>query len=238
MSRLHRKRRRAFIESYTFPPALRVKLAKEFPDDRHVAVALEGLREWYLACLAAPGETLGMPSRAVDVAWHEMILMTRSYHAFCDRAFGHYLHHSPEAVMDEPISESLARTLAVLERQSPAIGRRAAAVRRSTPSSGLADGFVWQAHDLAHVRGRPCRPRRRLIRRRRRRRRLRQQLRQQLRRRRWLRRRRRLTVRRTRAARPGRRRRRPGRGARNRAARARRAAGRRRSPRPRRARAG
>jgi hypothetical protein len=150
-SRLHRKRRRAFIESYTFPPALEVKLAKEFPDDRHVAIALEGLREWYLACLAAPGETLGMPSRAVDIAWHEMILMTRSYHAFCQRAFGHYLHHSPEAVMDEPIGDSLARTLEVLERQSPAIVG-VPLLFAVDAELGIADGFVWQEHDLAHVR--------------------------------------------------------------------------------------
>ena len=36
-----------------------------------------------------------MPSKAVDEAWHEMILMTREYTEFCERAFGRYLHHTP-----------------------------------------------------------------------------------------------------------------------------------------------
>jgi hypothetical protein len=113
MKPMTRKRRRAFIESYEFPAALRAKLRQRLDNEHQVAVALEGLREWYLACLHAGGATLGMPSRAVDIAWHEMILMTRTYHAFCERAFGHYLHHSPEAIMDEPMRDSLARTAAV-----------------------------------------------------------------------------------------------------------------------------
>jgi hypothetical protein len=67
-----------------------------------VKVALAGLREWYLACLDAPGESLGMPSRVVDIAWHEMILMTRTYHAYCDRAFGYYrpAAHAAAAPLD------------------------------------------------------------------------------------------------------------------------------------------
>ena len=100
-----RRRRRAFIEGYTFSPTLRNKLAEEFEDRRQVDLALEGLRAWYVACLEARGALLGMPSRAVDIAWHEMILFTREYHAFCDRAFGHYLHHSPEAVAGEPMDD-------------------------------------------------------------------------------------------------------------------------------------
>lgn len=112
-----KRRRRAFIEGYEFPMALKNKVREELDGDRPVSVALEGLREWYLACLeAGPKATLGMPSRAVDVAWHEMILMTRTYHHFCERAFGYYLHHSPEAVMDAPMRDGLARTLKAVER--------------------------------------------------------------------------------------------------------------------------
>ena len=61
-----------------------------------------------------------MPSRAVDVAWHEFILLTRDYHAFCDEAFGHYLHHSPAVAMDEPVDATLARTVSVLDRHPAA----------------------------------------------------------------------------------------------------------------------
>ena len=150
-SRLHRTRRRAYIESYRFPQALRDKLRQEFPDERHVSIAIEGLREWYLACLAAAGQMLAMPSRAVDIAWHEMILMTREYHRFCDRAFGHYLHHSPDAVMDVPMHDSLARTLAVLERQSPSIPG-VPLLFAVDEELGIEDGFFWRGDDIERVR--------------------------------------------------------------------------------------
>jgi hypothetical protein len=61
-----------------------------------------------------------MPSRAVDIAWHEFILMTREYQSFCDEAFGYYLHHSPEETMDEAMPATLRRTLTTLERD-PAV---------------------------------------------------------------------------------------------------------------------
>jgi hypothetical protein len=35
------------------------------------------------------------PSHRVDLAWHEFILCTRTYEAFCKRNFGRYIHHSP-----------------------------------------------------------------------------------------------------------------------------------------------
>lgn len=151
LRRLRHRRRRAFIESYAFPPALRDKLHEELEDGYQVAVALEGLREWYLACLSAPGQALGMPSRAVDIAWHEMILMTRAYHAFCERAFGRYLHHSPEAVMDAPMDDSLARTLAVLEARSTGIAG-VPLLFAIDDRIGLPNGFSWALEDVARLR--------------------------------------------------------------------------------------
>jgi hypothetical protein len=146
-------RRRAFIERFEFPVALEIKLRDSFDSDREVQVALEGLREWYLACLDAPGESLGMPSRAVDIAWHEMILMTRTYHAFCERAFGFYLHHSPEALMDEPLQYSLARTLAVLESR-PDVGAVAGVPLLFAIDGELRpeEGFVWEEDDIGRLR--------------------------------------------------------------------------------------
>jgi hypothetical protein len=141
MTTRSRKRRRAFIESYEFPAALRAKLREKLDSEHQVAVALEGLRQWYLACLHAGRETLGMPSRAVDIAWHEMILMTRTYHAFCDRAFGHYLHHTPDALMTESMDDSLARTLA------------AAPLLFAVDSElGIEDGQVWNEREMERLR--------------------------------------------------------------------------------------
>ena len=98
--RMRRKGRRRFIETYEFPPALHPKLVEELGSAHKADVALDGLRGWYLACLYADGELIGMPSQAVDEAWHEMILITREYTWFCQQAFGHYLHHSPESTLD------------------------------------------------------------------------------------------------------------------------------------------
>src|SRR4051794_14278841 len=101
-NRIRRKGRRAYIESYEFSNGLRSKLVEELGDRRSADIALDGLRAWYLACLYAGDELIGMPSRAVDVAWHEMILRTREYHRFCSRAFGAYLHHAPDSTLSVP----------------------------------------------------------------------------------------------------------------------------------------
>ena len=57
-----------------------------------------GLRQWLRCCGAAlaDDQVIGMPSRAVDEAWHGFILCTRRYAEFCDRAYGRFLHHHPE----------------------------------------------------------------------------------------------------------------------------------------------
>jgi hypothetical protein len=57
-----------------------------------------GLRQW-LRCAGAAlrdGRVVGMPSRAVDEAWHGFILCTARYAAFCAAAYGQFLHHHPE----------------------------------------------------------------------------------------------------------------------------------------------
>ena len=57
-----------------------------------------GLRQW-LRCAGAAlrdGQIVGMPSRAVDEAWHGFILCTARYAQFCDQAYGQFLHHHPD----------------------------------------------------------------------------------------------------------------------------------------------
>src|SRR6187402_1586997 len=108
--------RAAFIQGYRFPPELRNRLQANtgLMLDQSGRV-LEGLRQYFLACLAAQrspiSKQVGMPSKAVDAAWHEFIVLTKEYAAFCDKAFGRYLHHTPKAMMDEPTSAALANTL-------------------------------------------------------------------------------------------------------------------------------
>jgi hypothetical protein len=75
-----------------------------------------GLRQWLRCCGAAlrDDQVIGMPSHAVDEAWHGLILCTARYAAFCDRAYGRFLHHHPDG--DTPagtdsMSEQLRRTV-------------------------------------------------------------------------------------------------------------------------------
>ncbi len=109
--------RHSFLRRYTFPTALRDKLKERHPtlSDADVDQVLEGLRQFFGLCQHADavqkGRSFGMPSKIVDDAWHELILMTREYTRLCDEAFGGYLHHTPAALSAEPQRLGLLRTL-------------------------------------------------------------------------------------------------------------------------------
>ena len=79
-----------------------------------------GLRQWLRCCAAAlrDDQVIGMPSHAVDEAWHGLILCTMRYQDFCEKAYGRFMHHHPtggapahiEAASD-PMEEQLRRTI-------------------------------------------------------------------------------------------------------------------------------
>jgi hypothetical protein len=141
-ARAKREHRRRFITGYAFPSELRRRLNAAHPDWSFAQIdrVLDGLRAFFLACLAAqsggrPGPQLGMPSKAVDEAWHEFILMTREYAAFCQKAFpfGRYLHHTPDGQMKTPRDDALANTLR--------FSRRAGVTDTLVPAAALATGI-------------------------------------------------------------------------------------------------
>ena len=79
-----------------------------------------GLRQWLRCCAPAlcDHQVIGMPSRAVDEAWHGLILCTARYSAFCTTAYGQFLHHHPDggapahiAGVTDPVDEQLRRTV-------------------------------------------------------------------------------------------------------------------------------
>jgi hypothetical protein len=148
--------RRLYIEGYSFPPPLRERILEHSDlelTSSQVSLVLDGLRAWFVACLYAGGKTLGMPSRAVDVAWHEFILLTREYQAFCDEAFGYYLHHSPEQTLGEPMPTALRRTLLATDRQlDPAAYAGLPLLFALDSQLGLPDGQTWTPEDLDQLR--------------------------------------------------------------------------------------
>lgn len=94
-------RRRAFIETFDWPPGLLDKLAKHQP---HLSASErqrtgEGLKQFFCTYLESGFQPVAMPSQVADDLWHEFILYTRAYEQFCNRAFGRFLHHTPAAVL-------------------------------------------------------------------------------------------------------------------------------------------
>lgn len=83
-----------------------------------------GLRQWLRCCTPTRNRrVIGMPSRAVDEAWHGLILCTALYFEFCARAYGQFLHHHPEGVTSsgyagagDPMHAQLQRTVLAWSR--------------------------------------------------------------------------------------------------------------------------
>lgn len=106
--------RRQFIREARFPAHLGAKLLAQYPQLRatDTELVLHGLRQFFMAHLRSRRQFVAMPSKVVDAAWHEFILHTRAYEAWCDAAFGSLLHHTPAEVLgrDPKRNDGLRRT--------------------------------------------------------------------------------------------------------------------------------
>lgn len=93
-----------FIDNYQFHPAIRKKVAAKHPqlNDSQLDLVFDGLRDYFHICNKANRKMVSMPSQVVDDAWHELILFTRAYQQYCNKALGRYLHHTPAEAMDSP----------------------------------------------------------------------------------------------------------------------------------------
>jgi len=91
------------ISNYPFPGFLRDKLRAAHPqlDDAALRNVERGLRQFFTASAQAGGRFVAMPSKVVDSLWHEYILYTRGYEAFCQKAFGRMLHHTPAEALPQ-----------------------------------------------------------------------------------------------------------------------------------------
>jgi len=96
-------RRAEFIRTFRWPPGLLKRLEKHHPgfERKDSALVSRGLRQFFLAYLMSGKRYVSMPSQVADDLWHEFILYTREYDAFCRRAFGGFLHHTPAVVLSE-----------------------------------------------------------------------------------------------------------------------------------------
>lgn len=146
-----RVRREAFIRAYMFPRGVFEKFQKarptlELKDQQLVARAL---RQFFLVYLKSGRRRVAMPSQVVDDLWHEFILFTRDYQAFCARAFGQFLHHTPAVRLGAVKSdnEGLRRVwwFSCLEENiNPRKPTRLPLLFAMDRKLGIADGFVYE----------------------------------------------------------------------------------------------
>jgi hypothetical protein len=90
-------KRETFIRNYELPRGLFDNLRKHRPDlgIKECQLTANALRQFFLAYLKSGRKYVSMPSQVADDLWHEFILFTRHYDAFCKGAFGGFLHHTP-----------------------------------------------------------------------------------------------------------------------------------------------
>jgi hypothetical protein len=102
-SRTRLATRAEFIRSYTLPSGLYDKLRRHHPQLslKDCQLIGQGLRQFFLAYLKSGRQFVAMPSQGVDDLWHEFILYTKDYDAFCRQAFGRFLHHTPASALSE-----------------------------------------------------------------------------------------------------------------------------------------
>jgi hypothetical protein len=94
----------AEVDAYPVPPLLVPRIMKNYNRSREYTEAIlrEAKRMLWLS------QVSGMPvcpSVEIDDAWHEMILFTPYYHAFCRFIGTDYIHHDPTGETPEGSAE-------------------------------------------------------------------------------------------------------------------------------------
>jgi hypothetical protein len=148
--RNRRLERERFIREYVFPKGLMDRLAKRRPElslkDR--VLVSRGLKQFFLAYLRSGRRFVSMPSQAADDLWHEFILYTKGYDAFCRQAFGRFLHHTPAVVLGaaQQNNAGLRRCwywCCKEENINPHAPSRLALLFALDAKLGIADGFIY-----------------------------------------------------------------------------------------------
>jgi hypothetical protein len=90
-----------YIRTYMFPKGLFDKLQAKRPGLtlKDCQLTARALRQFFLAYLKSGCQFVSMPSQVADDLWHELILYTRHYDEFCNKAFGQFMHHTPAVVL-------------------------------------------------------------------------------------------------------------------------------------------
>ncbi|MDH4233544.1 MAG: hypothetical protein OEV15_00205 [Gallionella sp.] len=90
-----------YIRSYVFPQGIFAKLQARQPELslKDCQLTARALRQFFLAYLKSGCQFVAMPSKVADELWHELTQYTQHYEAFCTKAFGRFMHHSPAVAL-------------------------------------------------------------------------------------------------------------------------------------------
>jgi hypothetical protein len=145
-------RREAFIRDAMLPKGLFERLRKHHPDLslKDCQLVANGLRQFFLTHLKSGRQHVSMPSQVVDDLWHEFILHTKNYDAFCSRAFGRFLHHTPAVALtkDKQNNSGLRRCWWYACREehiNPRAATRLPLLFAMDAKLNIADGFRYVA---------------------------------------------------------------------------------------------
>ena len=139
-----------YIRTYMFPKGIFGKLRAKRPEltIKDCQLTARALRQFFLAHLKSGRKFVSMPSQVADDLWHELILYTRHYEAFCNKAFGRFMHHTPAVVLgaDRQNNSGLRRCwgYACLEENiNPSAHTRLPLLFALDGKLNIADGFTY-----------------------------------------------------------------------------------------------
>ncbi|MFA6065649.1 MAG: hypothetical protein WC707_00525 [Candidatus Babeliaceae bacterium] len=80
----------------------RCKKDHKYTDEDMIILEKELKRYLSLSGVKTKGDVgMGMYSKHVDNLWHTFILFTHEYAEFCNKYFGHFIHHMPKTDMQK-----------------------------------------------------------------------------------------------------------------------------------------
>ncbi len=145
------KNRESYIRNFQFPRGLNRRLSHHHPHltAEQIQLVVDGLRQFFRINLKSGRMNVAMPSQVVDDLWHEFILYTKAYQSFCNKAFGHFLHHTPAVVMtprQKKNNAGLKRAWHFAcqdEKIAPAAAARLPLIFALDAQLGIANGFRY-----------------------------------------------------------------------------------------------
>lgn len=98
-----------FVRNYDFS-GIKLALLKRGKSLEEAFTATIHLRAFMILCAMYPDKTLAAWN-LLDEAWHEFIVRTADYEAFCNAAFGSFLHHDADAFGTPEFNAAWAATV-------------------------------------------------------------------------------------------------------------------------------